>query len=499
MAAADALGRLKYLLTPRWIEGTALKEAVALASSRYIDQALMLLTPMLLVRVINPTAFGEYRLFWLIGTTIALLAPLGIPNSLLYFFPRLDGAGRSRFLGQALLFMGLTTTLWIAVLFVIAPLLPSNFAELLRTHRWEICIFAACWTLSTLLDSLPIATKQVYWQSGATLAVSAIRTALLLVTAIISRDVEKILLAVTVFTIFRAAVLAWFIRRHAAVQLFPIERDDFVQHLRYSLPFGAAGLLYSLRRQAEQWIVAGLFPASAFGAFTIGLSLLLPFDVVRNVISTLLLPRMSHAQFTNSVAAAVDLNRRGNVLSFFVVAPGIAFLFAFAPDLIHLLFTHRYIAAAPVLRIYLVQIALLLEVTTILNVLRLGRFQIGYAVFLLPLSMLLSYIGARAFGMPGAALGSLVAQVIAYAIIFSKLASVLEMPIRNLQEWRTLFVIALCAALAATTALLAADLLALMVLGRCVVGAVVFALAYFALARICGLSWILNEIRGRRL
>ncbi|HEX4080054.1 MAG TPA: oligosaccharide flippase family protein [Rhizomicrobium sp.] len=499
MAEAGAIGRLKQLFVPGRVGGgTALREAAALTVSRYVDQALMLLTPMLLVRVIDPAAFGEYRIFWLAGTTIALLAPLGIPNSLLYFFPRLDIAGRARFLGQALLFMGFTTALWIAALFLAAPLLPSGLVRLMHAHPLEICIFAACWTLSTLLDTLPIAAKQVYWQSGATVAVSAVRTALVLGTAILFRDVEKILLAVAAFTIFRVAVLAWFVKRRAAVRLFPIERQDFTRHLRYSLPFGCAGLLYSVRRQGEQWIAAAMFSASAFGAFTIGLSLLLPFDVVRNVISTLLLPRMSQAQFAGSVHDAVELNRRGNVLSFFAIMPGVAFLFAFAPDVIGVLFTHRYLAAAPVLRIYLIQVAILLEITTILNVLRLGRFQIGYAVFLLPLSIGLSYLGAHLIGMPGAAVGSLVAQLLAYVIVFWRLSQVLATPVSKLQDWRTLFAIAFCAVGAAAIALLAAYLAAPAAPVRCALGAAVLALAYLALVHACGISWILAELRGRR-
>jgi O-antigen/teichoic acid export membrane protein len=498
MADAGAVGGLKQRFVQDRIGGArALKEAAALTVSRYVDQALMLLTPMLLVRIIDPEAFGEYRLFWLVGTTIALLAPLGIPNSLLYFFPRLDGAERARFLGQALLFMGLTTVLWIAALFGAGPFLPSGLARLMHAHPLETCIFAACWTLSTLLDTLPIATRQVYWQSGATVAVSIVRASVVLGTAIMFRDVESIFLAVTGFTIFRLAVLAYFVQRHAAARLLPIERHDFIRHLRYSLPFGCAALLYSLRRQGEQWIAAAMFSASAFGAFTIGLSLILPFDVVRSVISTLLLPRMSSAQFTGSVDDAVELNRRGNVLSFFAIMPGVAFLFAFAPDVIGALFTHRYLAAAPVLRIYLIQVAMLLEITTILNVLRLGRFQVGYAVFLFPLSIGLSYLGACLIGMPGAAMGSLAAQLIAYAIAFRRVARVLAMPVSKLQDWRTLFVIAFCAAMSAAVALLATRVVGGPRFLHCLAGFVTVSLVYLAGIHACGLSWVLRQFRGR--
>jgi O-antigen/teichoic acid export membrane protein len=71
-----------------------LRQAIALSTARYIEQAIMLLTPVVLVRTIGPTAFGEYRLFWLLVTTVALLFPFDLPRSLLFFFVRLDSKGR---------------------------------------------------------------------------------------------------------------------------------------------------------------------------------------------------------------------------------------------------------------------------------------------------------------------------------------------------------------------------------------------------------------------
>src|SRR5438309_2217867 len=75
-----------------------LRQGIALSAARYIEQAIMLLTPVVLVRTIGPTEFGEYRLFWLLVTTVALLFPFDMPRSLLFFFIRFDAvACRLRF------------------------------------------------------------------------------------------------------------------------------------------------------------------------------------------------------------------------------------------------------------------------------------------------------------------------------------------------------------------------------------------------------------------
>ena len=70
-----------------------LRQGIALSAARYFEQVIMLLTPVVLVRTIDPTAFGEYRLFWLLVITVAVLFPFDMPRSLLFFFPRLEFKG----------------------------------------------------------------------------------------------------------------------------------------------------------------------------------------------------------------------------------------------------------------------------------------------------------------------------------------------------------------------------------------------------------------------
>ncbi len=42
------------------------RQGIALSAARYIERAIMLLTPVVLVQTIDSGAFGEYRLFWLL-------------------------------------------------------------------------------------------------------------------------------------------------------------------------------------------------------------------------------------------------------------------------------------------------------------------------------------------------------------------------------------------------------------------------------------------------
>jgi O-antigen/teichoic acid export membrane protein len=497
MAEAGAIGRLKQFFAPGRVSGgTALKEAAALGVARYFEQALMLLTPMLLVRVIDPAAFGEYRLFWLIGTTMALVSPLGIPSSLLYFFPRLDDAGRARFLGQGIIFIGATTLIWAAIFLALAKVLPAGVVQLLRTHSATVAIFVICWTVGSLLDVLPTAMRQVFWQAKMTIAISALRAILFLGVAFTTRNIDDILLVVAGFAVFKLVTLLWFIRQRCPLPLFAIERRDFVQQIAYSATFGLAALLATIRRQAEQWIAASVFSVSRFGAFSLALSLLIPFDVLRGVLATLILPKISQVQFVSSDMAALELNRRANVIAAFVILPGVAYLFAFSTDVVRLLFTEKYLIAVPVLQIYLVQAAILLEYTSLLNVYKLGAFQRTYTIVLLPLSVVASYLGAIWLGMPGAALGSLLTQVIATGIVFRKMSVLLSQPISRLQDWPALLEIAALSAGSSGLAYFVVSQTTAPAGMRCALGALLCSATYLGVTTLSGRIRTVTDLLG---
>ena len=51
------------------------------------DFAVQLVTPVVLVRVLDETGFGAYRLLWLAAATLLAIVPLGMSGTLLYFRP----------------------------------------------------------------------------------------------------------------------------------------------------------------------------------------------------------------------------------------------------------------------------------------------------------------------------------------------------------------------------------------------------------------------------
>src|SRR5579872_3454391 len=132
-----------------------LRQGIALSAAQYTEQVIMLLTPIVLVRTIGATAFGEYRLFWLLVTTVALLFSFNMPRSLLFFFVRLDAERRRVYVGQTVLFLLAATTVAVLLVFAFRPVLPSGMKDLLHDHGLLLAMFLFVWNLGLLLDVLP--------------------------------------------------------------------------------------------------------------------------------------------------------------------------------------------------------------------------------------------------------------------------------------------------------------------------------------------------------
>jgi O-antigen/teichoic acid export membrane protein len=181
-------------------------------------------------------------------------------------------------------------------------------------------------------------------------------------------------------------------------------------------------------------------------------------------------------------------NSRANVMVGALALPLLAFAFAFAEDVVTLVFTARYVEAAPVMRVYILGlVVLVVELASLTFLLQQGGFVLRLAIGALALSVTLSLAGAHAFGLAGAAAGSTAAVYLDLAVTLRRLSKHTGVPVRRLQDWRALGLLAAFAALGAALAwaLVAQLLPGGGALARLASGALLQAAVYCALA----LSW----------
>jgi hypothetical protein len=148
---------------------------------------------------------------------------------------------------------------------------------------------------------------------------------------------------------------------------------------------------------------------------------------------------MSRLQSSGDMAGMVALNSRANLMVATVVYPLLAFAFVFAEEIIALVYTQAYGAAAPVMRVYIAGLLVFaVELSSIILLMREGAFALRLNLMLLIGSIALSWFGAQQFGLAGAAAGSTLALYADRYVTLRRIARTTAIPVAALQDWRGL-------------------------------------------------------------
>ena len=383
--------------------------ALSLGAANAFELALQFLLPVVLVRCLDPAAFGQYRLLWLAAATIVGLGSLDMPASLYYFLPRSGAEARRMYVNQTLAFLAFTGLVAAWAVSAWNPWLPGKL-QLLASHEAIVPAFVLLWMIASLLDLLPAAEERVAWQAKAKVALAALRAAALALAALLTRELAPVLLVLLGFVALKLALLLGYVAKYHGLRGPVLRRRAFSDQLRYALPLGLASALYGLRVQADQWVAAALFPLAMFASFSVGALLAPLLALFRQSINYVFLPRMSRLQAAGDVRAMLELNSRANVMVGALVFPLLAYAYAFAPELIRIVYTPAYLDAVPVMRVYIVGLAaLVLELASLTMLLRQVVFVMALNAVLLAPSVALDWIGATHLGLAGAAAGSVIA------------------------------------------------------------------------------------------
>jgi len=419
-------------------EKRLVKRALSLGAAGAIDYGLQFLLPVVLTRCLDADAFGEYRVLWLAAGTVMAVVTMSMPGSLYYFLPRSGADDKRLYINQTLLFLVLAGVLAAWAVSPWNPLLPDMMRGF-PPNEAILPVFILLWIASWLLDVLPAAEERVAWQARATVALSALRAIALSLTAWLTGELGPVLVVLVAFVAIKVAVLLYYIARYHGLRGPLVRKAAFADQLHHAGLFSVASTLYLLQGQADQWIAATLFSMAMFASFSVAAVLAPMINLCRQSMNYAFLPAMSRCHSAGDIQGMVELNRRANVIVGTLIYPLLAFAFVFAKEIVTIVYTATYVEAAPVMRVYIIGLAAMaLETGTVTLQLRQGRHQLIMSAGLLMLSVPVSWFGAQQFGLPGAALGSVTAIYLDRYFTLRMMAGKTDIPVRRLQDWRSL-------------------------------------------------------------
>lgn len=439
-------------------EGGLRKSAIRLALAGGVEYGLQLAMPVILVRTLDENAFAQYRMLWLLASTVLALAPAFMPQSLFYFLPRAQGSterqaaiaadtvpaqagfGRAQVIGNILLYLLAAAMVVALVLNQWNPVLPPTVHGLMQHSHGLATLFLMLWVVASVFDVLPTAEMRTGWQANATVGMAILRTLMLALAAWLTHDIFWVVLALLALALLKLGLLLLYWLRFGNGAALGANMPLFRQQLRYALPFAAGNALFLMRLQADQWVVASLMAPALYAAFSIATVLQPVATLLRQPVYNAMMPRLNRAWAASDLPQVRHLITHSNAATAMLLIPVAGVFWICAPELVQLVYTRRYMATAPVMQVYLVGMMINgFAIGHVLPALDLGRFStLNNGVSLL-LSVLLSLLGVHYLGLPGAAIGSV--ATLAFSELWSArvVAKKLQTRVTLLLSWRNLW------------------------------------------------------------
>lgn len=379
--------------------------ALHLTFSKVLTLLLSLITSMLLSRFRTVEEYGTYSQIMIAINTVTAFIMMGLPNSTNFFLARADTAGeRKEFLSVYYSLSGLLSIFLGLILVVLVPVIEgyfnnyniNNFAYFLAIYPWAHITVASIGNVLVVYDK----TKKLIIVN---IAVSFVSLFSVVIIRLLNQTFNSymktflfgnVLLAVSVYIIVSRLENGLRIKFD-----FKLIKKIFV----YSIPMGLASVAGTLNIEMDKLMIGRLMDTESLAIYT-NAGKELPLTIVASSLTAVLLPQMARLLKKQENEKAVKLWGNAIQLSYIIICFFVTACIVFAPQIMTLLYSEKYISGVAVFRIY--ALVLLLRTTyfgIILNAVGKTKLIFWSSIISLGLNVVLNYILFVIFGFSGPA------------------------------------------------------------------------------------------------
>jgi len=260
------------------------------------------------------------------------------------------------------------------------------------------------------LEDLMIAQGRIWTGSLYRSGFDVLRGASLVVAAWWSRSIACVLWIYFMYSVIWAAAGSWMLR--SAEEIRPIlSWEKSVEVLRYAVPVSAATLAALALQNMDQMILSVRLSPEKFAFYAIGCLTVPPLLILQSSVNRILIPKLSQAFARQDPSGAAALFAEGVCELFRFLLPATVGLMIYSNPIIRILFTERYMPAAPFLRVYaLYYLCFAFPYDSVARALGDGKWILRAAFLFAPLSLGATWLAAGRWGAMGALAAFLTSQ-----------------------------------------------------------------------------------------
>ena len=413
------------------------KDALKLTIAQIITMALSMLSVMLLSRFRSLEEYGTYSQLMLVTSLLLSIGMMGIPNCLNYFLARSETyEDRRHFLSQY--YTSITTLSIIVgvVLLVSEPIIENYFNNGQIINYWFFLLIYP-WS-SAIIGTLDYFL--VFYNKTETLVKYKIGNGVSLLTIIII--VQRFNFTFNAYMVMFVLVESFFalstyliVYKNCGKLQFLFDRNLLKNMLHFSIPLGMSAIIGTLSIELDKLLIGKFYSTQELAVYT-NAAKEMPVTIIATSISAVLIPAMAIYMKERKYKEAISAWGQATTLSYSFICFFTSILIVFAPEIITILYSEKYLEGLTIFRIY--SLLILLRCTTfgmMLNALGETKIIMKFSVFSLCLDVILNVILFILVGFNGPAIATLLATLVLAISQLVLTAKKLDFPFKSIMPW----------------------------------------------------------------
>jgi O-antigen/teichoic acid export membrane protein len=413
-----------------------------LATARLLNQALALLSPLLLVRLLDIFEYGRYRQFMAIAMLVTSLGGFALSANLTYLLSRTPARAASDITKTSLLMLLVAIISALTVAVFRRWIVPDEIAD-----SWVLlAVYVFMFMNLEVIVAYWLAQRQSAQVMAYTLVVTVWRLATLLGAALYFRDVEMIFATIVCSEgLKNVAIYLWLRARHLLV--FRWEHDVLREQVRLVAPLGL-GSVFNKANEFGRVVVSMQMGPVATAIYSTAAYQVPLVNIVQTSLSDVIFPDMvKRAQ--KDPMEGLRLWKRAQMMVFAVICPSWVLLTYFAEPLVRLAFTDAYVSATPYFQVFvLLMVRQCFQFSTLLRSVQDNASFATSSAISLGINAALILILMPHYGLWGPTLGLVIGQWWTAFYLGRRVMQRYQIPLGEIFQWRKLWLSVLASALA---------------------------------------------------
>lgn len=426
------------------------KDALYLTASRILTSVIGVVTSMLLARFRTLGEYGTYSQIIMVTDLVTSILLLGLPNSINYFLAKADTQkDRQNFMS---VYTTLSTILTIVIgicLYLAMPLIIDHFSNpLIRDFAYVFAVYPWSSIFINSISSVCI----VYGKSNRliffNLANALVVLGVLLIAKVADLSFHQyMLMYMGVLFLFAVAAIIWSHKLTGGIRIsldFSLIKDIFI----FSIPLGLASASGSISHELGKLVIGRFFSVDEYAIFA-NASRELPVTIVATTLTAVLLPQLVRMIKKGNHNDAVKLWGNAIEISLCFMCLVAGSFIVFAPDILSLFYSEKYVTEGGIMVFRIYSIILLLRATywgIILNATGNTKFIFYSSLISLLINFVVNIASIYLLGFIGPAISSLISIITISFIQLKFTTKVINVPLSKIFPWRNIIKLLLTSA-----------------------------------------------------